>query len=281
MSDSSPQRSSRRGCLLALRTDAGRCTPVVIELKNHRLLNRLEEQISGYSALINEHPREFQNLFEAVLGEPARFDAPAEKWIVWPADGDGPDRREGELARDRDPRGRVSRGRRRVRVHGGRRQRLAFQRGAPGRAQPGLGGPAPRAARSASTAHRAASRPRGGTPPPRAHPTARPGALPRGANIRAASSGSSSTSSALCSSRGVNLPSAPIPASSTLTHRDLPLLHPGHDARVHRGRAGIRALGWLSRESRARADRAAAARGGLVRGECGGAGGDHAARSRR
>ncbi len=84
--------------LLALRRDGGRSTPVLLELKDSRMLTRLVEQVEGYSTLMNEHAESFEKLYAAVLGEPVTFDGPTEEWIVWPAAGDGTDPREAELA---------------------------------------------------------------------------------------------------------------------------------------------------------------------------------------
>lgn len=85
--------------ILALRRDGGRCVPVLLELKDDRMLTRLVEQVEGYSALMNQHADLFAELFGALLGEDIRaFDGPAEKWIVWPAAGSGKDPREDELA---------------------------------------------------------------------------------------------------------------------------------------------------------------------------------------
>lgn len=84
--------------LLAFRRDGGRSTPVLLELKDARMLTRLVEQVDGYSALMDAHVESFEKLYAAVLGEPVRFDGPTEKWIVWPAAGDGTDPREAELA---------------------------------------------------------------------------------------------------------------------------------------------------------------------------------------
>lgn len=84
--------------LLALRRDSGRCTPVLLELKDSRLLTRLIEQVNGYALLIDQHARLFEELYGVILGEKVQFDEPAEKWIVWPAAGDERDPRECELA---------------------------------------------------------------------------------------------------------------------------------------------------------------------------------------
>lgn len=83
--------------VLALRRDRGRSTPVLLELKDARMLTRLVEQVEGYAALVDAHADLFAELFGALLGESVRFDAPTEKWIVWSAAGDGPDPREAEL----------------------------------------------------------------------------------------------------------------------------------------------------------------------------------------
>jgi hypothetical protein len=85
--------------VLALRRDGGRSTPVLLELKDQRQLTRLVEQVEGYAALVDLHANLFAELFAALLGEPVRFDAPAEKWIVWPAPPrPGPDPQEDWLA---------------------------------------------------------------------------------------------------------------------------------------------------------------------------------------
>lgn len=75
--------------VLALRVDGGRCTPVLLELK--------DEQVEGYASLIDEHADLFAELYGALLGRDVAFDGPTEKWIVWPAAGDDVDPREVEL----------------------------------------------------------------------------------------------------------------------------------------------------------------------------------------
>ncbi len=93
-----PLETGKTVCdILALRRDGGRTTPVVIELKDSRQLSRLVEQVSGYARLVDEHADLFAELYGALLGENVTFDAPTEKWIVWPAAGAGPDRRTQEL----------------------------------------------------------------------------------------------------------------------------------------------------------------------------------------
>ncbi len=87
-----PIKSGKIVCdILALRRDGGRSTPVLIELKNSRMLTRLVEQVESYSALLDEFSEEFEALYTAILGEPIRFDAVAERWIVWPSSGRHPD----------------------------------------------------------------------------------------------------------------------------------------------------------------------------------------------
>jgi hypothetical protein len=83
--------------LLALRRDGGRSTPVLLELKDDRLLTRLVGQVEGYAKLIDLHADQFAELYGALLGEPVKFDGPTEKWIVWPAAGTGPDPQEAEF----------------------------------------------------------------------------------------------------------------------------------------------------------------------------------------
>jgi hypothetical protein len=84
--------------VLGIRRDGGRSTPVLLELKDNRMLTRLIEQVDGYSALVDEHADLFAEFFGALLGEEVRFDGPTEKWIVWPAAGQGRDPREDVLA---------------------------------------------------------------------------------------------------------------------------------------------------------------------------------------
>lgn len=94
-----PIASGKTVCdILALRRDGGRSTPVLIELKDARLLKRLVEQVEGYATLLDMHADLFAQLFGEILGESIRFDQPAEKWIVWPAAGKGPDPHEADLA---------------------------------------------------------------------------------------------------------------------------------------------------------------------------------------
>lgn len=83
--------------ILALRRGGGRSTPVLIELKDSRQLTRLVEQVEGYAKLIDEHGDLFAELFGALLGEVIVFDGPAEKWMVWPAAGQGEEPRTEEL----------------------------------------------------------------------------------------------------------------------------------------------------------------------------------------
>jgi len=85
------------GDLLALRRDAGRCTPVLLQLKDNRHLNRLLPQVENFAPLIDQHAELFAELFGAVLEEDIAFDAPAEKWIVWPAVAFQPDRQTEKL----------------------------------------------------------------------------------------------------------------------------------------------------------------------------------------
>lgn len=84
--------------ILALRRDGGRSTPVLIELKDSRMLTRLVEQVESYSLLMEDNREGFEKLFEAVLGEAVRFDAFVETWIVWPRAGVGREPNEQALA---------------------------------------------------------------------------------------------------------------------------------------------------------------------------------------
>lgn len=84
--------------ILALRVDGGRSTPVLLELKDARMLKRLIEQVETYSAIVNAHAESFSKLFSAVLGRPVKLNGDTENWIVWPAAGDGADPHEQELS---------------------------------------------------------------------------------------------------------------------------------------------------------------------------------------
>jgi len=72
--------------LLALRDDH---TPVVIELKSARDLDRLVHQVTSYAGLVDDHREEFSKLYSAVLGRPVTLRHAAEKWIVWPPPAEG------------------------------------------------------------------------------------------------------------------------------------------------------------------------------------------------
>jgi hypothetical protein len=84
--------------LLALRRDGPRTTPVLLELKDRRMLSRLVEQVERYAKLIDTHADLFARLSSELLGTKVKFDAPTEKWIVWPGPVDERDPREAELA---------------------------------------------------------------------------------------------------------------------------------------------------------------------------------------
>jgi hypothetical protein len=83
--------------LLALRTDGGRSTPVLIELKSSRALTRIVTQVNTYAALIETHADLFAQLYSALLDRPVHFDAPPEKWIIWPRAGELIDPKEDAL----------------------------------------------------------------------------------------------------------------------------------------------------------------------------------------
>ncbi len=73
--------------------------PVAMELKPARQMKRLVAQVTGYSALVEEHIDLFTELFGVVLDRPVDLRAPCEKWIVWPhPTGHDRDPREEELA---------------------------------------------------------------------------------------------------------------------------------------------------------------------------------------
>jgi hypothetical protein len=93
-----PFEQSRIVCdLLALRTDAGRCTPVVVELKSTRALSRLVLQLNTYAALITTHADLFAELYRVLLDRPITFDGPPEKWLIWPRVGELIDPKEDAL----------------------------------------------------------------------------------------------------------------------------------------------------------------------------------------
>ena len=83
--------------ILALRVDGGRSTPVLLELKDDRLLTRLVAQVEGYAKLIDQHADLFARLYSALLGHEVELNTPTEKWIVWPAAGENVDPREDKL----------------------------------------------------------------------------------------------------------------------------------------------------------------------------------------
>lgn len=85
--------------ILAFRSESNCIVPVLLELKDDRMLTRLVEQVENYAALIDEHVGVYSELFSAVLGEALSLTAPCEKWIVWPSAGAGRDSREEELLR--------------------------------------------------------------------------------------------------------------------------------------------------------------------------------------
>lgn len=84
--------------MLALRRDGARDLPVLLELKHDRMLTRLVAQVTDYAALVDAHTDLFAELYGALLGVRVVLGGPTEKWIVWPAAGEGPDPREAELA---------------------------------------------------------------------------------------------------------------------------------------------------------------------------------------
>jgi hypothetical protein len=83
--------------ILALRRDNGRSTPVLLELKDARMLKRLKAQVESYAKLIDEHAPRFEELYGELLGIPIAFNGPVEKWMVWPGEGIARDPREEEL----------------------------------------------------------------------------------------------------------------------------------------------------------------------------------------
>jgi hypothetical protein len=68
-----------------------------MELKSERLLTRRIGQVGGYAAIVNQHADLYGELFGALMGREVVLRGPTEKWIVWPAAGEGPDPREAEL----------------------------------------------------------------------------------------------------------------------------------------------------------------------------------------
>jgi hypothetical protein len=84
--------------LLALRREGPRAIPALLELKDSRMLSRLVEQVESYAKLIDTHADLFARLYSELLGTKVQFDAPTEKWIVWPGPVDEREPRETELA---------------------------------------------------------------------------------------------------------------------------------------------------------------------------------------
>lgn len=73
--------------------------PVVIELKPAREMKRLVEQVTSYSALVEDHLDLFGELYSVILGSEVSLEAPCQRWIVWPAvNGHDRDPREDQLA---------------------------------------------------------------------------------------------------------------------------------------------------------------------------------------
>jgi hypothetical protein len=83
--------------ILALRTDGGRSTPVLLQLCDDRQTRQALYRVRTYAALLDAHAEAFAAIFGALLGRTVVFDGPAEKWIVWPAAVPGRDPQEGEI----------------------------------------------------------------------------------------------------------------------------------------------------------------------------------------
>ncbi len=86
-----PYQGGRIVCdLLAARPfGPGRVRPVLIELKSERAMKRLVQQVTDYATLIDAHPKPFERLYGALLGNAVQFEGPTEKHIVWPAPASG------------------------------------------------------------------------------------------------------------------------------------------------------------------------------------------------
>ena len=84
--------------LLAVRREADRVVPLIVELKTERAMTRLARQLSDFARLIESHRPAFERLYSAVLGAELRFTHTPEKWLLWPEAGHGADPREQELA---------------------------------------------------------------------------------------------------------------------------------------------------------------------------------------
>jgi hypothetical protein len=50
-------------------------------------------ELNRFAPLIDQHSDLFEELFTAVLGSTVHFAGAAERWLIWPAAGPGPDRR--------------------------------------------------------------------------------------------------------------------------------------------------------------------------------------------
>jgi len=87
----------RRLDLLALRRSEDRIAPAVIELKSGREMIGSINQLEAYASLLMKDQLRIEELCTAILGETIRFTDPLEKWLVWPGERDGPDRREEKL----------------------------------------------------------------------------------------------------------------------------------------------------------------------------------------
>ena len=87
--------------ILAFQGNQDNGKPILIELKSAREMQRLVEQLSGYTSAMKLFYPQFEQLYSTVLGRDIRFNNSPEKWLVWPALGDRleTDRREPELNR--------------------------------------------------------------------------------------------------------------------------------------------------------------------------------------
>lgn len=92
------QSRSKLQCdLLALLENDGMQIPVLIELKSGRYMTELIRQLEEYACLFNIYRTQLEALYSATLGQPVRFTAPPQKWIVWPYAGQARDPRKDEL----------------------------------------------------------------------------------------------------------------------------------------------------------------------------------------
>lgn len=88
---SSPKRGEGCDLMAMRRLQADTGIPIQIELKSARRMEEVLRELDRFAPLIDQHSDLFEELFTAVLGSTVRFAGAAERWVIWPAAGQGPD----------------------------------------------------------------------------------------------------------------------------------------------------------------------------------------------